>query len=314
MSYCCENMSALPGNYSESSERSSEDTQCRLCMKKNYYYYNIFTSNVACRVTVKDTMHGLLGLEVAVGDGLPTVLCPACLKRLTEFSVFKKICLESDEKLRKFSGSDYFRSIQGDEATVDKLGSSTETKDCIQDVMQGTSHLTGSVQRTEIYIPLPDSHQSGANMLLNLKEENEDPLSEGNYTLMHTTDPAIISNDVSEPLATDDWAQASISTQGEEADAKGIGVNVEDLGSMQVLAKRELSPKETDASEPTDKGSGELVQNGTMAMESVTEAVGECSSVLEIDSSQKRLVTNSDKGILKHQISPIFNLFKLTLR
>ncbi|XP_046407447.1 zinc finger protein with KRAB and SCAN domains 1-like [Ischnura elegans] len=246
---------------------------CRLCMKNNDYYYNIFTSNVACRVTVKDAMHGLLGLEVAVGDGLPTTLCPLCLNKLTEFSVFKKICLESDANLRKFCGSNYSRSIQGDEANDDELGSSADTKDLIHDVIQGNSHLTRSVQTTEIYIPVSDPHQSRANMLFNLKEESEDPLSEGNYSVMHTRDPAIISTDVPDPLATDDWAQASLSTQGEEADAKGIGVNVEDLGSMQVLAKRELSPKETDASEPTDKGSGELVQNGTMAMESVTEAV-----------------------------------------
>ncbi|XP_046408697.1 uncharacterized protein LOC124173204 [Ischnura elegans] len=207
---------------------------CRLCMKNNDYYYNIFTSNVACRVTVKDAMHELLGLEVAVGDGLPSNLCPVCLKKLTEFSVFKKICLESDANLRRFGGSNYFRSIQGDEAADDELGSSADTKDFIQDEIQGTSRLTCSVQTTEIYIPVPDSQQPGANILFNLKEENEDPLTEGNYSVMHTTDPAIISTDVSEPLATDDW--------------------------------------------PTDKGNGGLVQNGTMAMESMTEAVDKFSS------------------------------------
>ncbi|XP_046407558.1 zinc finger protein 184-like [Ischnura elegans] len=266
-------MSALPGNYSESSERSSEGTQCRLCMKKNDYYYNIFTSNVACRVTVKDAMHGLLGLEVAVGDGLPTILCPVCLKKLTEFSVFKKICLESDEKLRKFSGINYFGSIQGDEAADDKLGSSADTKDCIQDVIEGTSHLTCSIQTTEIYIPVPDSHQSRANMLCNLKEEDEDPLSGGNYSVMHTTDPAITSTDASDPLATDDWTQASTSSQGEVVDSNGKETIVIDLDSLLVLAKRELSSNETDATEPTGMESEALIQNRTMAMESMTEAV-----------------------------------------
>ncbi|XP_046408809.1 uncharacterized protein LOC124173324 isoform X1 [Ischnura elegans] len=207
---------------------------CRLCMKNNDYYYNIFTSNVACRVTVKDAMHGLLGLEVAVGDGLPSNLCPVCLNKLTEFSVFKKICLESDANLRKFCGSNYFRSIQGDEVADDELGSPADTKDFIQDEIQGTSRPTCSVQMTEIYIPVPHSQQPGANILFNLKEESEDPLSEGNYSLMHTTDPALISTDASDPLATDDW--------------------------------------------PTDKGNGGLVQNGTMAMESMTEAVDKFSS------------------------------------
>ncbi|XP_046407655.1 zinc finger protein 3 homolog isoform X1 [Ischnura elegans] len=244
---------------------------CRLCMKNNDYYYNIFTSDVACRVTVKDAMHGLLGLEVAVGDGLPTTLCPVCWNKLTEFSVFKKICLESDANLRKFCGSNYSRSFQGDEAADDKMGSSADTKDFIQDKIQGSSHLTCPVQMTEIYIPELDSHQPRANMLFNLKEESEDPLSEGNYSLMHTRDPAIISTDVQDPLATDDWA--SKSSQGEGADAEGTGANLIDGDSMLVLAKKELSPKETDAAEPTVTENGELVQNGTMGMESMTEAV-----------------------------------------
>ncbi|XP_046407359.1 uncharacterized protein LOC124172006 isoform X2 [Ischnura elegans] len=264
-------MSALPGNYSESSERSFEGTQCRLCMKKNDYFCNIFTSNVACRVTVKDALHGLLGLEVAVGDGLPTTLCPFCLNKLTEFSVFKKICLESDEKLRKFCGSIYFRSVQGEEAAVDKFGSSADTKDCIQDVIEGNSHLIHSVQTTEIYIPVLDSHQSRANMLFNLKEEDEDRLSGGNYSVMHTTDPAITSTDVSDPLAMDDWA--STSSQGEVVDSNGKETIVIDLDSLLVVAKRELSSNETDITEPSRMESGELIQNRAMAMESMTEAV-----------------------------------------
>ncbi|XP_046407360.1 uncharacterized protein LOC124172006 isoform X3 [Ischnura elegans] len=220
-------MSALPGNYSESSERSFEGTQCRLCMKKNDYFCNIFTSNVACRVTVKDALHGLLGLE----------------------------------------------SVQGEEAAVDKFGSSADTKDCIQDVIEGNSHLIHSVQTTEIYIPVLDSHQSRANMLFNLKEEDEDRLSGGNYSVMHTTDPAITSTDVSDPLAMDDWTQASTSSQGEVVDSNGKETIVIDLDSLLVVAKRELSSNETDITEPSRMESGELIQNRAMAMESMTEAV-----------------------------------------
>ncbi|XP_046407944.1 gastrula zinc finger protein XlCGF57.1-like [Ischnura elegans] len=90
---------------------------------------------------------------------------------------------------------------------------------------------------------------------------------------MHTTDPAITSTDVSDPLATDDWTQASTSSQGEVVDSNGKETIVIDLDSLLVVAKRELSPKETDATEPSRMESGELIQNRTMAMESMTEAV-----------------------------------------
>ncbi|XP_046407450.1 uncharacterized protein LOC124172087 [Ischnura elegans] len=159
-------MNRTAGIFTASSERDSVGTLCRLCMKNNDYFYNIFTSNVACRMTVKDAINGLLGLEVAVGDGLPTTLCPLCLKKLTELSVFKMTCLQSDAKLRKLSGINCFRSIQGDEAADDELGPSVDTKDFIQDEIQGTSHLTHSAQRTEIYIPVPDSRQFKDNMLI----------------------------------------------------------------------------------------------------------------------------------------------------
>ncbi|XP_046405067.1 zinc finger protein 37-like [Ischnura elegans] len=224
-------------------------------------------------------------------------------------------CLQSDAKLRKLSGRNCFRSIQGDEATDDKLGTPADTKDFIQNEIQGTSHLTHSVQRTEIYIPLPDSRQFRDNMLETVKEENEDPLSECNYPEMNTPDPDGISSKALDPLATEDLsgmatcgspcvkadhfsddgggyahsnstdgatndlvsqasdqAQASMSSQGEEVDAEGTGAIEIDLDSVLVLAKDELSPKETDATEPTVMENGELIQNRTMAMESMIEA------------------------------------------
>ncbi|XP_046405056.1 uncharacterized protein LOC124170378 [Ischnura elegans] len=302
--------------FSPSSGRNSEHILCRLCMENNDYFYNIFTSNVACRITVKDAINGLLGLEVAVGDGLPTTLCPLCLKKLTEFSVFKMTCLQSDAKLRKLRGSDCLRSIQGEDAADDKLGTPVDTKDFIQDEIEGTSLLTCSAQRTEIYIPVLDSQQLGSNVLETVKEENEDPLSECNYPEMNTPDPDGISSNAVDPLATDDLsgmatcgspcvkadqisddgggyvhndstdgatndlvaqasaqAQASTSSQGEEVDAEGTGAIVIDLDTLLILAKNELSPKETDATEPTVVENGELIQNRTMAMESMTEDV-----------------------------------------
>ncbi|XP_046407431.1 uncharacterized protein LOC124172069 [Ischnura elegans] len=445
-------MSRTTSILTDSSENKSESDLCRLCRKNNYYFYNIFTSNVSCEITVKDALHDLIGLQVAVGDGLPTTLCPPCLEKLTEFSVFKKICLESNTVLRSISPRNYCRSIQGEEAADEELGTPAETKDCveddiqgyshlncsletteiyipvpdshqpranmlvtvkdenkdplsegnypvmntvdpagipsvalhplatddlsiqgdqvaddelgssadtkdfIQDEIQGTSHLTHSVQRTEIYIPVPefqqsranmlsipgdevaddelgssadtkdfiqdeiqgsshltcpvqtteiyipvpDTYQSRANMLVSVKGENEDPLSEGNYPEMYTPDPDGISINALDSLATDDLAQASKSSQGEVVDAEGTGAIVTDLDSMQVLTKKELSLKETDATEPTFTENGELVQNQTMAMESMTEAMEspgpERASALFAVLEPKTRASNSRKG------------------
>ncbi|XP_046407747.1 zinc finger protein 271-like [Ischnura elegans] len=309
-------MNHTAGIFSTSSGRNSEDTLCRLCMKNRDYFYNIYTSNVAYRMTVKDAINGLLGLEVAVGDGLPTTLCPLCLKKLTEFSVFKMTCLQSDAKLRNFSGINCFRSIQGGEAADDKLGTPADTKDFIQDEIEGTSHLTCSALRTEIYIPVQDSQQLGTNMLETVKEENEDPLNEDKYPVMYTLDPDGMSSNCLDPLATDDLsgmgtygspsvkadqisdngggyvdndstdgatndlvaeasvqAHASTSSQGEEVDAEGTKAVVIDLDTLLVLAKKELSPKETNATESIVMENEELVQNRTMAMECITEVV-----------------------------------------
>ncbi|XP_046407937.1 uncharacterized protein LOC124172535 [Ischnura elegans] len=212
-------MNRTAGIFTASSERDSEGTMCRLCMKNNDYFYNIYTSNVACRITVKDAINGLLGLEVAVGDGLPTTLCPLCLKKLTEFSVFKMTCLQSDAKLRKLSAVNCFRGIQREEAADDKLGTPAETNGCIRDEIQGTSHLTFSPQRTEIYIPVEDSQQLGSNMLVTVKNENEDPLSEGNYPEMNTLDPAGISSNTLDPLATGNLSvMATCGSPGVKAD------------------------------------------------------------------------------------------------
>ncbi|XP_046408712.1 zinc finger protein 37-like [Ischnura elegans] len=180
-------------------------------------------------------------------------------------------------------------------------------------------------------------------MLETVKEENEDPLSEGKYPVMNTPDPAGMSSNDLDPLATDDLsgmetcgspcvkadqisddgggyvhndstdgatddlvpqafaqAQASTSSQGEEVDAEGTRAIVIDLDTLLVLTKKELSPKETDATELTDTENGELVQNLTMAMESVTEAVEspgpERASALFAVLEPKIRASNSRKG------------------
>ncbi|XP_046407639.1 oocyte zinc finger protein XlCOF6-like [Ischnura elegans] len=91
----------------------------------------------------------------------------------------------------------------------------------------------------------------------------------GGYVHNDSTDGA--TNDLVDQASIQ--AQASTSSQGEEVDTEGTGAVVIDLDTLLVLAKKELSPKETYATEPTVMENGELFQNPTMAMESMTEAV-----------------------------------------
>ncbi|XP_046407374.1 uncharacterized protein LOC124172018 [Ischnura elegans] len=114
--------------------RNSEGTPCRLCMKKNdNYYYNIFTSNLASTMTVEDAIHELVGLRVAVDDGLPSALCPLCMEKLIEFSDFKRICLESDAELRKFSSRNYSRHMFTEDEKV--IGNSEMTNDSMTEAI-----------------------------------------------------------------------------------------------------------------------------------------------------------------------------------
>ncbi|XP_046408771.1 uncharacterized protein LOC124173296 [Ischnura elegans] len=201
-------MSATTGNYSECLYRNSEGTPCRLCMKKNDYYYNIFTSIVARQITVEDALYDLVDLKVAVGDGLPATLCPLCLKKIIKFYDFRNMCHESDAELRKFSSRNNFRSFEERGAGDDNSGPSVETKGCIQDVIEKNSQPAYSARTTEIYLPVPDLVLPRDNELFQVKDEDEGNLSEGIYPMLYTSDPAGISTDVSDPLATDELSNA----------------------------------------------------------------------------------------------------------
>ncbi|XP_046408816.1 uncharacterized protein LOC124173329 [Ischnura elegans] len=166
MSYCSESMSITIGDFSESSGKYSESTPCRRCMKKNDYYYNIFTSVVASQITVEDALYDLVDLKVAVGDGLPATLCALCLEKLIEFNDFRNVCHKSDAELRNVSCINYSRSIGGEGAVHDNLRSSTDSKDCVQDAVVSTSEKACSVQPNEIFIPVPDIQLPTANMLV----------------------------------------------------------------------------------------------------------------------------------------------------
>ena len=65
MRFCSKNMNRTTGIFTDSSERNSESSLCRLCRKNHDYYYNIFTSIVACKITVKDALHDFIGLQVS---------------------------------------------------------------------------------------------------------------------------------------------------------------------------------------------------------------------------------------------------------
>ncbi|XP_046407843.1 uncharacterized protein LOC124172444 isoform X3 [Ischnura elegans] len=57
-------MSITAGIDWDSSDSNSEGNMCRLCMKKNHNFYSIFSSNIAYKITVKDALHDLVGLQV----------------------------------------------------------------------------------------------------------------------------------------------------------------------------------------------------------------------------------------------------------
>ncbi|XP_046407595.1 zinc finger protein 271-like isoform X1 [Ischnura elegans] len=198
-------MSRTIGIFTNSTERNSESDVCRLCRKNHYYFCNLFTSNVEYEISVKHVLHDLVGLQVDEGDGLPTTICSPCLKKLKDFSLFKKTCLESDTELRKISSrNNCGQSIKAEGAAKDEPGSSSETKDCIRDASEDTSPIPCSVQVTEIYIPVPECEPPLDNMLFNMKAENKDQLGEGNYAAIYTPDPAENLDNAPDPLATDD--------------------------------------------------------------------------------------------------------------
>ncbi|XP_046407448.1 uncharacterized protein LOC124172085 [Ischnura elegans] len=197
-------MTCTTENSSDSSERNTDSALCRLCRKNHDYHYNIFTSNVTCEITVKDALHDLVGLQVALGDGLPTTMCPLCLKKLTEFSVFKRICLESNAVLKKFFPINYCMRFDGGGAADDSSGPSVETKGYIQDVIEINSQPTCSAQFTEIYIPVPDCLLPRGDNLFLVKVEKEDHISEGNNPPLYASDPTGMPSAVSDPLATDE--------------------------------------------------------------------------------------------------------------
>ncbi|XP_046407756.1 zinc finger protein 271-like isoform X2 [Ischnura elegans] len=203
-------MSRTIGVFTNSTERNSESDVCRLCRKNHYYFCNLFTSNVEYEISVKHVLHDLVGLQVDEGDGLPTTICSPCLRKLKDFSLFKKTCLQSDTELRKISSRNNCGNIKAEGAAKDEPGSSPETKYCIQDVSEDTSPIPCTVQVTEIYIPVPECEPPLDNMLVNMKVENEDQLGEGDYPVIYTPDPAENSDNAPDPLATDDLGDLGI--------------------------------------------------------------------------------------------------------
>ncbi|XP_046408709.1 zinc finger protein 184-like [Ischnura elegans] len=165
--------------------------------------------------------------------------------------------------------------------------------------MQGTSHLTHSVQRTEIYIPVPDSHQFRDSMLVTVKEENEDPLSEGNYPEMYTPDPDGISSNASDPLATDDLSgMGTCGSPSVKADEFSDDVGGYAHSNSTIWATNDLVSQASD--QPTVMENWKLIQNRTMAMVSMLEteespAPGRASALFSVLEPEIR-ASNSRKG------------------
>ncbi|XP_046408783.1 uncharacterized protein LOC124173309 [Ischnura elegans] len=137
------------------------------------------------------------------------------------------------------------QSFEGGGAVDDNLEPSVETKDCIQGTIENNTQPTCSAQTTEIYIPVPDCLLPRDDKLFHVKEENQDPLSEGNNPQLYTPDPAEIANDGSDPLATDLLQPNTLTaSQGEIVEALGTGANFEDMDWTLVGVKEEPSPEE----------------------------------------------------------------------
>ncbi|XP_046407664.1 zinc finger protein 180-like isoform X1 [Ischnura elegans] len=203
--------------------------------------------------------------------------------------------------------------IQGKGAGDDELGSSAESKDCVQDVIRGNS-----VQTTEMCNPVPDYRVPRTNILFNVKEEIEDHLGKGNNPVSYTRDQAEISSGVLDPLGTDDLrdsgtcqsssikeerisndeegydhidctdgatselmsqtsanqTQASTASQDEEVGADGTGSIISDHNCMLVLPKKEPSPEEKDDVEQAFGENGESIENFAMTPVSTMAASG----------------------------------------
>ncbi|XP_046408111.1 zinc finger protein 16-like [Ischnura elegans] len=107
---------------------------CRLCMKYSEYYINIFIPNKEFEVNFEKTIHDLLTLKVALGDGLPCTVCLQCVGKLKEFRDFKDLCLSSDEELKKSLASLHVKD------EIDLVSSSCdEREDLVDDSFLGTS-------------------------------------------------------------------------------------------------------------------------------------------------------------------------------
>ncbi|XP_046407399.1 uncharacterized protein LOC124172039 isoform X2 [Ischnura elegans] len=256
MSYCSENMSITIGDFSESSESNSEGTPCRLCMKKyDYYYYNIFTSTVASQITVKDALYDLVGLKVAVGDGLPGTLCALCLEKLIEFNDFRNICHKSDAELRKISCGIYFRC----QVQVENKESQREENN---QMLHGTT---------------PDGIESDAIDLLatfdnlcHLQVENKESQRKENNQMLHGTTPDGIESDAIDPLTTNNLP---ISNENGEF-IENLAMAVESTAEASVLPAPERSQrKASSASYPlalrdvrTDQSYGRLPPSNTVTL------------------------------------------------
>ncbi|XP_046407458.1 uncharacterized protein LOC124172095 [Ischnura elegans] len=123
----------------------------------------------------------------------------------------------------------FLQSFEAGGADDEELEPCVETKDCIQDVIEITSEFACSAQMTEVYIPVPDCLLPGDDKLFHVKDESEDPLSEGNSPVPLMSDPAAITSDAVDPLATDDLPNTLTASQDEKVEAQGRGAMVADL-------------------------------------------------------------------------------------
>ncbi|XP_046408089.1 zinc finger protein 2 homolog isoform X3 [Ischnura elegans] len=279
-------MSLTTAIFSNMSERSSTAILCRLCMLKNHSNFNIFTSKVASQMTVEDALHDLIGLRVAAGDGLPTTICPQCLKKLMEFCDFKKICYESDSEMRILLSRNYCRSIKEEKTADEMSGSSAETKEFIGDSSEGTSMFACSVQRTEIYIPLEDC-QLPQEIMMSIKEEltdddNAESCAENIECIQEMTEGtspiacSAQSTEIFNPVQ--DFQLPRVNIMFNVKEENGELLNEENYPAFNSPNTVGISSDAVDPllgdDEPMFTEDGKLVDNSKMTNDSMTEATG----------------------------------------
>ncbi|XP_046408441.1 zinc finger protein 3 homolog [Ischnura elegans] len=108
-----------------------------------------------------------------------------------------------------------------------------------------------------------------------VKDEDEDNLSEGNYPVLYTSDPTGISTDVSDPLATDEWAlKGCAEADGPEGDLPEKQQSQEDDEEESFCPKLESDSDEGDECRNSNAGTKVIIKKEKAANDNAGSSAG----------------------------------------